>query len=494
MKTKKTLLPISLAFMMCLTGWSIQPVYAAENADFQSLTELKNEDFSDMTEKGFQPLYDLYHMYGTNSENYSVYWKHNDGSEFEIVKKTYNGSGINLTLADGADRKKIVEAIEKYIDTKNVTINTSDKKTLSVNVEQNAPRDGSLNLNCIVKIVKELNDAGLISDAEFITSRFSVQTGTARCDKYSAENKTAIDECIKDSLDGYLKIEETSEYGDKFIKVTSKDITYDYNYKVYGKVYKKTGASHEIVWNDDRSEITEKTDMDTLLYLSMMPEYKADTEEDLNLLKKLLSAYPDFSDGGKIYVNPEYKVDFVKNDSDYVLIIHGLNENNTPKERSDVFTTSLNVPVFSLWDKVSRPVYSGEAGGGNIEDAYCSIVLCVENELPVKDVLVNNDKYEEIFMTEEETPEYMLKYIYPDKNISVLNGGMPRDMTLGLGDLNGDSTIDLTDLSILSLKLLGEAELAENQSESADVDEDEKITLADLAKIKRFITKGVINL
>ena len=48
----------------------------------------------------------------------------------------------------------------------------------------------------------------------------------------------------------------------------------------------------------------------------------------------------------------------------------------------------------------------------------------MEGELPVKEVLRDSDKYEEILMTEEETPECMLKYIYPDryKNNSLVQG------------------------------------------------------------------------
>lgn len=85
----------------------------------------------------------------------------------------------------------------------------------------------------------------------------------------------------------------------------------------------------------------------------------------------------------------------------------------------------------------------------------------MEGELPVKEVLRDPDKYEKILMTEEETPECMLKYIYPDRyknNSLVLNGALFPDMSLSLGDLNGDHQTDLTDLSILFLRLLGETE------------------------------------
>ena len=141
-----------------------------------------------------------------------------------------------------------------------------------------------------------------------------------------------------------------------------------------------------------------------------------------------------------------------------------------------------------------QPVYDFHNMYGTKDENYS---VYMEGELPVKEVLRDPDKYEEILMTEEETPECMLKYIYPDRyrnNSLVLNGALFPDMSLSLGDLNGDHQTDLTDLSILSLRLLGETELSKNQIKSADVDEDEMITVTDLSRIKQFVSHIISSL
>ena len=59
-----------------------------------------------------------------------------------------------------------------------------------------------------------------------------------------------------------------------------------------------------------------------------------------------------------------------------------------------------------------QPVYDFHNMYGTKDENYS---VYMEGELPVKEVLRDSDKYEEILMTEEETPECMLKYIYPDR-------------------------------------------------------------------------------
>ncbi len=55
------------------------------------------------------------------------------------------------------------------------------------------------------------------------------------------------------------------------------------------------------------------------------------------------------------------------------------------------------------------------------------------------------------------------------------------------GDLNGDKCADLTDLSFLSLYLLGSAELSAEQLIAADIDKSGKVDIADLAYFKQYI-------
>ncbi len=63
-----------------------------------------------------------------------------------------------------------------------------------------------------------------------------------------------------------------------------------------------------------------------------------------------------------------------------------------------------------------------------------------------------------------------------------------------IGDINHDTFIDVTDLTELSLYLLGDRTLSEDQFMFADVDFDEKVTLADLAKLQQYLSKKINSL
>lgn len=63
-----------------------------------------------------------------------------------------------------------------------------------------------------------------------------------------------------------------------------------------------------------------------------------------------------------------------------------------------------------------------------------------------------------------------------------------------LGDLNSDGKADITDLSELSLALVGDKELTEAQQKAADVDGDGAVKLADLAKFRQYLSKQISSL
>ena len=56
------------------------------------------------------------------------------------------------------------------------------------------------------------------------------------------------------------------------------------------------------------------------------------------------------------------------------------------------------------------------------------------------------------------------------------------------GDLNFDGKIDVTDLSELSLALADGKEFTDAQQNAVDVDKDGKVTLADLARMRQFLS------
>ena len=62
------------------------------------------------------------------------------------------------------------------------------------------------------------------------------------------------------------------------------------------------------------------------------------------------------------------------------------------------------------------------------------------------------------------------------------------------GDIYSDGIIDLSDLSTLSLFLVGDTDLEDSQKKAADVDGDDEITLADLAMLRQFLSKKIDTL
>jgi hypothetical protein len=62
------------------------------------------------------------------------------------------------------------------------------------------------------------------------------------------------------------------------------------------------------------------------------------------------------------------------------------------------------------------------------------------------------------------------------------------------GDVNFDSRIDLSDLSILSLSLIDDTTLTRKQKETADCNGDGTVNIADLARLRQFISKEAVIL
>ena len=59
------------------------------------------------------------------------------------------------------------------------------------------------------------------------------------------------------------------------------------------------------------------------------------------------------------------------------------------------------------------------------------------------------------------------------------------------GDINGDGKIDITDLSLLSLYLLGDREFSEAEKLAGDTDKNGKTELTDLATFRQFLSKMI---
>lgn len=69
-----------------------------------------------------------------------------------------------------------------------------------------------------------------------------------------------------------------------------------------------------------------------------------------------------------------------------------------------------------------------------------------------------------------------------------------KPQSIEYGDINADSEIDLSDLTMLSLHLLGDKNLTEEKLKYADCNGDGTVNLADLAHFKQYISKDNVTL
>jgi hypothetical protein len=65
------------------------------------------------------------------------------------------------------------------------------------------------------------------------------------------------------------------------------------------------------------------------------------------------------------------------------------------------------------------------------------------------------------------------------------------DLSSLKGDLNVDFIVDVSDLTELSLALVGDKELTTPQKNAADIDGDGAVTLADLARLRQYLSKKI---
>ncbi len=62
------------------------------------------------------------------------------------------------------------------------------------------------------------------------------------------------------------------------------------------------------------------------------------------------------------------------------------------------------------------------------------------------------------------------------------------------GDINADGKVDITDLSVLSLYLIGDRDLSADELKVADTNHDGDVQLSDLATLRQFLSKVISSL
>ncbi len=62
------------------------------------------------------------------------------------------------------------------------------------------------------------------------------------------------------------------------------------------------------------------------------------------------------------------------------------------------------------------------------------------------------------------------------------------------GDLNDDKVVDISDLTLLSLGLIGDVNFTDYMKSVADFDDDGAVTIADLARLRQYLSKKIDTL
>ena len=62
-----------------------------------------------------------------------------------------------------------------------------------------------------------------------------------------------------------------------------------------------------------------------------------------------------------------------------------------------------------------------------------------------------------------------------------------------IGDIDFNGVIDVTDLTELSLALLGDRDFTVKQRKVADIDGDDTVTIADLARLQQYLSKKITS-
>lgn len=96
-----------------------------------------------------------------------------------------------------------------------------------------------------------------------------------------------------------------------------------------------------------------------------------------------------------------------------------------------------------------------------------------------------------------ENPEYVGRNIITSTICEIVYGDQEEvqkeDLRTVTGDIDLNGKADLSDLTMLSVHLMGEGVFSEIQSANADVDFDSEISIADLARFKQYVVKDIIT-
>ena len=194
------------------------------------------------------------------------------------------------------------------------------------------------------------------------------------------------------------------------------------------------------------------------------------------------------------------------------MIIRGEIASDTPRITYDEVINIIDASEFKKYEDILRrinnihgaPDYSGGSGTTRVE--YWLDDKGNEKISMYTDV-TGTRYFSWIFFSrcDESGTVMHSEIIFPEKSdiptdtgikdyvYCVYNSVEDEPVKASVGDIDGSGKIDVTDLTELSLYLLGDRELTENQQKSADVDSDGAVTLADLARLQQYLSKKITS-
>ncbi len=122
----------------------------------------------------------------------------------------------------------------------------------------------------------------------------------------------------------------------------------------------------------------------------------------------------------------------------------------------------------------------------NVSDCLTKYIAedeIISNAVNMGMAMLTKDQIEEI---SHDSQVSMMSYFVPATAEPAVDA-----IIINTGDINFDGKVDVTDLTELSLALLGDTELTSAQQQSADVDGSGDVKLADLATLKQYLSKQI---
>ena len=138
--------------------------------------------------------------------------------------------------------------------------------------------------------------------------------------------------------------------------------------------------------------------------------------------------------------------------------------------------------IKNLLESYIEQNYKGDAylkeGSGDV--LYCVVFRSKtkEGDTPYDTKAIFNG-LEKFFSENNIDPAYV--------EVNILEG----NNNINIGDIDINGSIDVTDLTELSLALVGDKELAADQKLAADIDGDGAVTIADLARLQQYLSKKI---